>query len=126
MKNSGATLVCEMREVLSGMSGVENYIDNLIVFSSDWKTHLRTLQELLKRLSEANLTACPSKCIFGAFTVEFLNHNVGYDWITRTMTIWTRLREQSGQSRRRKFNHFVGCSGTIDTIFLHLQLLRHR
>ena len=34
----------------------------------------------------------------------------------RTMTIWTRLREQSGQSRRRKFDHFVGCSGTIDHI----------
>ena len=59
MKNSGATLVRGMREVLSGMSGVESYIDNLIVFSSDWETHLQTLEELLKRLSEANLNARP-------------------------------------------------------------------
>ena len=72
MKNFGATLVRGMREVLSGMFGVESYIDYLIVFSSDWKTHLRTLKELLKRLREANLTARRSKCIFGAFTVEFL------------------------------------------------------
>ena len=71
MKNSGATLVRGMKEVLSGMSAVESYIDDLIVFSSDWKTHLRTLEELLKRLSEANLTARPSKCIFGASTVKF-------------------------------------------------------
>ena len=28
IKNFGATLVCEMRKVLSGMSGVERYIDN--------------------------------------------------------------------------------------------------
>ena len=39
MKNSGATLVRGMREVLSGMSGVESYIGDLIVFSSDWKRH---------------------------------------------------------------------------------------
>ena len=64
------------------MSGVESYIDDLIVFSSDWETHLQTLEELLKRLSEANLTARPSKCIFGASPVEFLGHDVGYDWIT--------------------------------------------
>ena len=50
MKNSGAALVHSMREVLSGMSGVESYIDDLIVFSSNWETHLRTLKELLKRL----------------------------------------------------------------------------
>ena len=120
MKNSGATLVRGIREVLSGMSGVESYIDDLIVFSSDWKTHMRTLEELLKRLSKANLTARPSKCIFGASTVEFLTGS------HRTMTIWTRLREQSGQTRRRKFDHFVGCLGTIETIFLPLQLLWHR
>ena len=61
MKNSGATFVRGMREVLSGMSGVESYIDDLIVFSSNWETHLRTLEELFKRLSKANLTARPSK-----------------------------------------------------------------
>ena len=66
IKNSGATLARGIREMLSGMSGVESYIDDLIVFSSDWETHLRTLEELLKRLNEANLTARPSKCIFGA------------------------------------------------------------
>ena len=82
MKNSRATLVRGMREVLSAMSGVESYIDDLIVFFSDRKMHLQTLEELLRRLSEANLTARPSKCIFGASTVKFLGHDVGYDWIT--------------------------------------------
>ena len=71
-----------MRKVLLGISGVESYIDDLIVFFSDWKTHLRTLKELLRRLSEAKLTARPSKCIFEGSTVKFLGHDVGYDWIT--------------------------------------------
>ena len=79
---SSATLVRGMRKVLSGMSGVERYIDDLIVFSSDWKTHLRTLKELLRRLSEVNFTVRPAKYIFEASTVEFLVHDVEYDWIT--------------------------------------------
>ena len=79
MKNFGATLVRDMREVLSGMSSIKSYNDDLIVFSSDWETHLQILEELLKKISEANLTAHPSKCIFGASTVEFLGHDVRYD-----------------------------------------------
>ena len=55
MKNSGATLVRELRQVLSSMSDVEIYIDDLIVFFSDWRTHIKTLKELLKRWSDANL-----------------------------------------------------------------------
>ena len=57
IKTSGATLVPGLREVLLGMSAVESYIDDLIVFSSNWKTHLKTLEEFLRRLSEANRTA---------------------------------------------------------------------
>ena len=41
------------------------------------------LKELWRKLSKANLTPRPSKCIFGASTVEFLSHDVGYDWITQ-------------------------------------------
>ena len=80
MKNVGVTIVRRIREVLSGMSGVESCIDDFIVFSSDWMTQRRTLEEVLRRLSEANFTAHPSKCIFRASTVEFPDHNVGYDW----------------------------------------------
>ena len=79
MKNSDATLVHEIK-MLSDMSGIESYINNLIVFFSDWRTHIETLEEPLMKLSDVNLTARVSKCIFGAPSVEFLRHE--YDWIT--------------------------------------------
>ena len=82
MKNYGATLVCGMREVLLGMSAVETYKDDLIVFSSNCRTLIKTLKDLLRRLSDANLTARPSKCIFGAYSVEFLEHDMIYEEIT--------------------------------------------
>ena len=111
MKNSGATLVRGMREVLSGMSGVESYIDDLIVFSSDWETHLRTLEELLKRLSEANLTARPSKCIFGASTVEFLGHDVGYDCITPNDDNLEKIARAKRPVTKKEVRSFCGLLG---------------
>ena len=40
------------------------------------------LEELLRRLRKAGLTAKPSKCAFGAKSIEFLGHYIGRDWIT--------------------------------------------
>ena len=111
MKNSGATLVRGMREVLSGISGVESYIDDLIVFSRDWETHLRTLEELLKRLSEVNLTARPSKCIFGASTVEFLGHDVGYDWITPNDDNLEKIARAKRPVTKKEVRSFCGLLG---------------
>ena len=81
MKNSGATLVPGMRKILKDMDNVESYIDDLLIFTDSWEAHVKTVEELLSKLQRANLTAKPSKCVFGAKSVEFLGHNVGFDWI---------------------------------------------
>ncbi len=52
--------------VLAGMSShAVPYIDDILVFSKDWTSHLNHVEQVLKRLSEANLTAKPSKCEWG-------------------------------------------------------------
>ena len=38
------------------------YIDDIVVFSSNWKEHLGHIGGILAALKEANLTANPSKC----------------------------------------------------------------
>ena len=100
-----------MREVLLGMSCVESYINDLIVFSSDCETHLRTLEELLKGLSEANLTARPSKCIFRASTVEFLGHDVGYDWITPNNDNLEKIARAKRPVTKKEVRSFCGLLG---------------
>ena len=82
MKNSGATLLRGLRMLISDLKNVDNYIDDLIVYTEDWDTHIRELDELMNRLHQAHLTASPTKCVFGAKSVEFLGHQVGFDWIT--------------------------------------------
>ena len=50
------------------------YLDDIIVYGTDWKKHLRNGEEVLRRLQSANLTIKLSKCIFGANECNYLGH----------------------------------------------------
>ena len=82
MKISGATVVRGLRMLISDLENVDSYIDDQIVYTEDWDTHIRVLDELMTQLQQANLTARPTKCVFGAKSVEFLGHQFDFDWIT--------------------------------------------
>ena len=43
MINSSATFVHAMRKLLQGLDNVEMYIDDIIVHTCDWDTHVRVL-----------------------------------------------------------------------------------
>ena len=43
MMNSGATLVRGLRNLLSGMDGVDSYIDDILVHTETWEKHLEVL-----------------------------------------------------------------------------------
>ena len=55
MKNSTATLVCGMRKLLQDMDNVECYMDDLIVYTKNWATHLQVLDKILEKLRQAGL-----------------------------------------------------------------------
>ena len=60
MKNSGATLVRGLRMLISNLENVDSYFDDLIVYTEDWDTRIRVLDELMNGLQQANLTAHPT------------------------------------------------------------------
>ena len=106
MKNLGATLVRGLRMLISDLENVDSYINDLIVYTEDWYTHIRVLDELINRLQQANLTARPTKCVFGATSVEFLGHQVGFDWFTVNDDNLEKLRWHSDQQQRKRLDHF--------------------
>ena len=82
MKNSGATLVRGMRKLRQDMDNVECYIDDLIVHTKYWATHLQVLDKLLEKLRRAGLVVRPTKCVFGSKSVEFLGRSIGENCIS--------------------------------------------
>ena len=108
MKNSGATLVRGMKKLLQGLPHVESYIDDLIVYTEDWDTHLRVLDELLRRLQQAHLVVRPTKCLFGTKSIEFLGHLVGGDCITINEENLEKIRQSRRPTTKKEIRSFLG------------------
>ena len=108
IKNSGATLVRGLRMLISDLENVDSYIDDLIVYTEDWDTHIRVLDELMNQLQQANLTAPPTRCVFGAKSVEFLDHQVGFDWITVIDDNFEKIRMAQQPTTKKEVRSFLG------------------
>ena len=53
------------------------YLDDIAIFSNNFSDHLRQVDIVLKRISDAGLTIKPSKCKFAQAQVQYLGHIVG-------------------------------------------------
>lgn len=80
-----ASYIKLMRIVLSDLSNVCFYFDNIFIYSKDWTTHVSTIERVLIRLREHGLTAKPSKCNFGFNNINYLGFNVGNGFL-RTLS----------------------------------------
>lgn len=64
--------------VLAGLSGVENYLDDIIIHGCDMSSHYKTLglTVVLQRLEAAGLQLNKDKCRFRQTSLLFLGHTV--------------------------------------------------
>ena len=108
MKNSKTNLVRGLRMRISDLENVDSYIGDLIVYMKDLDTHIRLLDELMNRLQQANLTARPTKCVFGAKTVKFLGHQVNFDWTTVKEDNLEKLRMAQQPTTEKEVRSFLG------------------
>ncbi|KAJ8380942.1 hypothetical protein SKAU_G00017200 [Synaphobranchus kaupii] len=63
-----------MDQILSGLPGVQCYLDDLLITGPDEQSHLRNLEATLQRLEEYGLRVRKDKCEFFKPSVEYLGH----------------------------------------------------
>ncbi|XP_062599512.1 uncharacterized protein LOC134261046 [Saccostrea cucullata] len=103
-----ATFSRLMRKLLYGMSNIDNFIDDIIVFTEDLDQHLEVLHELFTRLRNANLTAKPSKCAVGYKSLECLGHIVGENQLKPNPDKVRAIQEAPAPSTKRQLRSFLG------------------
>ncbi|PNX97977.1 hypothetical protein L195_g021217, partial [Trifolium pratense] len=76
LMNAPSTFQSLMNEVFRPLlrKFVLVFFDDILVYSRDWQSHMKHLEEVLKILQVQGLVANKKKCHFGQGTVEYLGH----------------------------------------------------
>ena len=109
--NSGATLVRGVRKLLSDLKDVDSFIDDIIVHTETWEGHLTTLEELFRRLSEAGLTARPTKCVIGAKTIDVVGHKISDGIKGLHNDNVEKIKEARRPTTKREVRALIGLTG---------------
>lgn len=81
LRNAPTTFQRLMNCVVAGLEGGTVYLDDVVVYSDTWFSHLRRIRALFDRLAEACLTVNLAKCEFARATVTYLDRVVGQGWV---------------------------------------------
>lgn len=105
MRNATCTFQRLATKITAGMTNVACYVDDIVVYTDDWASHVKILRELFERLDEANLTVNLRKCRFGASSITYLGHEVGQGKVrpieSKITPILNLPRPQSRKELRR-------------------------
>ena len=100
-----------VRKLLNGMTNVDSYIDDIIVFTETFEKHLQILSELFHRLREANLTVKPNKCYFGNTNINCLGHVVGDNKLEPNPDKISVIKEAVRPENKKQVRAFLGLIG---------------
>ncbi|CAM2113820.1 unnamed protein product [Caretta caretta] len=78
LHGASATFQCLMDKLLRPhASYAAAYLDDVVIHTSDWETHLEKVEAVLDTLRHAGLTANPTKCAIGLTEARYLGYIVG-------------------------------------------------
>ena len=78
LQGAPATFQRMMDELLRGTEGYSAaYLDDIVIYSDNWKDHMKHLKEVFRRLRKAALTVKLDKYQFGMDQCIYLGHMVG-------------------------------------------------
>lgn len=86
----------------------QNYIDDILIFSSTFEQHIEHLEELLKAICEEGFRLKFIKCNFAKEEVKYLGHIVGNNTVRPINDNLISIRNFSPPDNRKKIRQFLG------------------
>lgn len=93
------------------MAGVHHFLDDILIASETWIEHLQILREVLNRLKNAGLTARPSKCHIGMFSLDYLGHTTSGETIFPMADKVKKIENAPIPTTKKELRSFLGLSG---------------
>lgn len=109
--NAPATFHKLVNKVLGDVPHCKAYLDDIVVYSDDWVSHMATLRDVFKRLVDASLTLNHPKCEFGRGSVMYLGQQVGQGQVCPADAKITAIAGFPVPTTRRELRQFLGMAG---------------
>ena len=107
-----ATFQRMMDGLLAGCSGfAAAYLDDVVIFSTDWGDHIRHIHSILGKLREAGLTIKPKKCQFAMDQCTYLGHVVGNGEVRPDKSKIQAVKDFPTPATKRQVRAFLGLTG---------------
>ena len=99
-----------MNKVFSSLTDdcVLVFMDDILIFSNDWDSHLRHLEQVFKILTNNQLYAAPKKCIFGQSKIEFLGNIISEEGLAMHPQKASLINDWPQPSNVTELRSFIG------------------
>ena len=112
LKNAPATFQQTIEKIIQPVSAFSStYIDDIIVFSFDWNTHLLHLQQVFDCFRTAGITAKLRKCAFGRAKLKYLGHEIGGGTLAVPQLRVEAMENYVKPHTKRQLRAFLGSVG---------------
>ena len=111
LRNSPATFQRTMNYILQDLSGVNVYLDDVIICTDTWPQHLQRLADVIRRLEDHHLTVNLAKTVFGSAVVTYLGHEVGQGSVRPKAANVDAIASYPPPSTRKALMRFLGMAG---------------
>ena len=111
LKNAPATFQRLMDQVVEGVPNCTVYIDDVIIYDTNWEDHVEHVVHLVRRLSEADLVVNLAKCDFVRAEVQYLGFVVGHGKVRPPRAKVEAIQSFSPPQSRKAIQRFLGMIG---------------
>ena len=89
------------------------YLDDVIIFSRDFRTHLHHLRKVLERLKDAGLVYAPEKCKFAQTEITYLSTRISSTGNKPEPKNLEAINELKVPKNRKDLRKFVGLANWV-------------